>query len=191
MGFTSTRLRMTLARALVARRAKRSFIISRTGMRPRMMRSWLERSKGTMPESSSMISDSTSASPPERPRRRVSTSSWLRILLMGGPLQDNPGSYEHCFYASSPAGRFITVRDSPGPLSCFQEIQRRVSFHDDRVHKKPPLDDAEPCWAMAGTSGHEKMARRITCIFRCFPCCDRLAMPACHVIQYEWSRHHR
>ena len=44
-------------------------------MRPRMMRSWLDRSKTTTPESSSRMSVSASISPPERPRNNASTSS--------------------------------------------------------------------------------------------------------------------
>ena len=39
MGFSSTRLRTALDRALVQSRAKRSLTISSTGMRPRMIRS--------------------------------------------------------------------------------------------------------------------------------------------------------
>ena len=85
MGFSSTLLRTALERALVQRRAKRSLTISSTGMRPRMMRSWLARSKGTMPESSSGASVSLSISPPERPRNRASTSSCASTLFMSAP----------------------------------------------------------------------------------------------------------
>lgn len=65
IGFTSTRLRMVLANALVINLEKRSLMISKTGMRPRMIRSWLARSKETMPPGVSTTSSSVSISPPK------------------------------------------------------------------------------------------------------------------------------
>src|SRR5690606_1076310 len=93
----SAERRIRLNRPIRHRRTKRSLTISRVGMRPRMMRSWLAKSYGRATPGSTG-SGSVLTAPESTPGSRASISSWesrsLTLMAARASLGDEAGEQQ-------------------------------------------------------------------------------------------------